>query len=170
MVTRGAIAYGLLLGAMMTVAQAHSPEIRPGLWETQAQTSLPGGMAMPDASQLPPEIVAKLAQRGISLQGGAGGALVARACITKEQAARGEIPQPPDRRCQNSNYLFSGQSLSWQITCASSGGRFMSGQGNVLFATPESYAGSLQITVTESGRGSLTSTTQLRGHWVGECH
>jgi hypothetical protein len=39
--------------------------LKPGLWEITTQTTLPGGMAMPGMSNLPPEVAAKMAQRGI---------------------------------------------------------------------------------------------------------
>lgn len=152
--------------ALPTLAMGASG-IKPGLWEITTQTALPGGMAMPNMANLPPEVAAQLASRGISVQGGSGG-VTARTCVTREQAARDEPPQPPDSRCRNTSFQKSGNTLSWQMVCQE-GGRTMNGKGTITLGSPESYSGSTTITVNDPKHGTMATTTQMQGRWVGNC-
>jgi hypothetical protein len=142
--------------------------LKPGLWEITTQTALPGGMAMPSMSNLPPEIAAKMAQRGISLQGGPGGGITARTCITREQAARDEPPQPPDSHCRNTSFKKTGNTISWQMACVD-GKRTMNGKGTMTLSSPESYSGNTTMTMNDPEHGFMTTTAQMQGRWVGNC-
>ena len=155
------------LWAMPQLATAASG-IKPGLWEIQTQTALPGGMVMPDISQLPPEVAAKMAQHGISLRGGSGGGVSARVCVTREQAARDEPPQPPDSRCRNTSFRKSGNTINWQMVC-NDGGRSMTGRGTMTLDSAESYSGSTTMTVSDPQHGTLSTSTQMQGRWIGNC-
>ncbi|MDD5296255.1 MAG: DUF3617 domain-containing protein [Rhodocyclaceae bacterium] len=142
--------------------------IKPGMWEVTTQTALPGGMAMPNMADLPPEAQAMMAKRGISMQGGAGGGMTVRHCVTKEQAARDEPPQPPNSHCRNTSFSRSGNTVSWQTTCVE-GGRTMNGKGTMTFNGSDSYSGSTTINVNDPQHGSMNTTTQMQGRWVGNC-
>lgn len=141
--------------------------MKPGLWEIQTQTAMPGGMQMPDMSQLPPELRAKMAQHGVTM-GGKGGGVSARVCLTREQAARDEPPQPPDGRCRTTSFQKSGNTINWQMTC-NEGGRTMNGKGTLTLSSMEAYSGSTTVTMNDPQYGSMTTTTQMQGRWVGSC-
>lgn len=141
-------------------------DIKPGLWEVSTQTKLPGNMAMPDVSSLPPELLAKLEQKGIRLQGGgAGGQVTARGCITPDQAKKGELTLPSDGRCTTSGVKKSGDMISWQLSCQS-GGRSVQGSGQAILLSPTNYVGSSSMTLTDPQHGALSTTTDLSGRWV----
>ena len=153
-----------LAGALLSLP-VHATDIKPGLWEVSTQTKLPGNMAMPDLSSLPPELLAKLQQKGIQVSGGAGGNVTARACVTPEQARKGELPQPADSHCSTSSIRKNGDSLSWQLSCQS-GGHSLQGSGQATLLSPTQYEGSSSMTLSDPQHGALTSTTTLSGRWI----
>lgn len=146
-------------------------QLKPGLWEVRTQTILPGGMTLPDPSQLPPELTAELARRGISAQVGGGAANVgARICLSKEQAARGEVPQPADNRCRSTVPQKSGDTLNWRLVCADREGRSVNGQGFATIEAPDNFTGKIVLSVVDSLHGTITTQTRLQGRWLGECY
>ncbi len=144
---------------------ALATDIKPGLWEVSTQTKLPGNMAMPDLSSLPPQLLAKLQQKGIQVSGGAGGNVTARACITPEQARKGELTLPSDGRCTTSGAKKNGDMISWQLNCQS-GGRSIQGNGQAILLSSTNYVGSSSMTLTDPQHGALSTTTDLSGRWV----
>ena len=156
----------LAAAGVLSSAAFGASGLKPGLWEITTQTALPGGMAMPSMSNLPPEVAAKMAQRGISIQ--PGGGITARTCITREQAARDEPPQPPDSHCRNTSFKKTGNTITWQTACVD-GKRTMNGKGTMTLSSAEAYSGNSTITVNDPQQGFMTTTTQMQGHWVGNC-
>ena len=154
----------LLAGAILSLP-ALATDIKPGLWEVSTQTKLPGNVAMPDASSLPPELLAKLQQKGIQVSGGAGGNVTARACITPEQARKTELPQLADSHCSASSLKRDGDMLSWQISCQA-GGHTVQGTGQAILLSPTNYVGTSSLTLGDPQRGNLSTTTDLSGRWV----
>jgi hypothetical protein len=156
----------LAAAGILSSAAFGASGLKPGLWEVTTQTELPGGMAMPNMANLPPDVAAKMAQRGITLQGGGG--ITARTCITREQAAKDEPPQPPDSRCRNTSFKKTGNTITWQMACVD-GKRAMNGKGSMTLSSPESYSGNSSMTVNDPEHGFMTTTTRMQGHWVGNC-
>lgn len=157
---------------------AAAQKLAPGLWEVSMQ--MPQTPGAPDLgaalaqmqdqlAKMPPEqrkqIEAMLAQRGVAAPaaGAAPGQPAAlRVCISKEAAARGDVPDP-DGRCRQDKVQRSGNKVSFSFSCA--GSPPSSGSGEYVFTGDRAYAGKMLVN-TERGGKPVSMEMQLSGRFV----
>lgn len=161
-------------------APGFAQKLAPGLWEMSMQT--PGnpelGAAMSqmqgELAKMPPEqrkqIEAMLAQRGISAPaaapggapGGPAGPPAVRVCISKEAAARGDMPDP-EGRCRQDNLKRSGNKVSFNFTCTNPPA---TGTGEYVFTGDKAYTGKMLVNTERAGK-PLSMEMQLSGRFIG---
>lgn len=163
-------------GLACSLAQAASG-LKPGMWEIATQTALPSGLGqgqnmpkMPSNIQIPPEVQAKMAQKGIQLGSVnvSSGQVTLRHCLTKEEAERDQPPAAAsDKNCKPTSYTRSGNTITYQVTCT--GEHAATGTGRITINSPESYSGTNTVTA-QTKQGPMSFTTNLQGRWVGACN
>jgi hypothetical protein len=123
-------------------AGAHAQGQKPGLWETKTtlqNAKLDDAKAKMEAqlATMSPEqrqmVQGMMARQGVGL---AGGAVTARVCITREQAAAGVVPQRDDQ-CQNKEVARTANSIKYSYACT--GKQAGSGTGEMTFDSPTSW-------------------------------
>lgn len=163
----------LLAGLGLTHnALAAGTGLKPGMWEISTQTAMPNMPNLPKIPagvQIPPEIQAKMAQKGIQISGANinAGQVSIRHCLTKEQAERNEAPKGLDKNCQQTSVQRSGNTISYQMSCT--GDHPATGSGQITINSPESYTGSNTITAHTNNYGNMTINTSMQGRWIGAC-
>jgi hypothetical protein len=143
-------------------ASATAQVSRPGLWEVDVETS---GVA----SSIPPDALAKMQERGISVPTGPRTIKVPH-CVTPEEAARNDLTPPtrPDDKCQPRNTVKTASSISLEMVCE---GKFK-GTGSVkgVRDSDTSYHGSMDMTGTMTGPDGTPHPVDVHskfsGHWV----
>lgn len=157
----------LFLGAPL---HAQQEEMRPGLWEHSFTIQSQSGemeRALREMQQqlesMPPE-QRKMMEQMMTAQGvqmGAGGQSI-RVCISKEQAARGMVPQQ-DGNCRQEIVERRGNTIKFTFQCA--GNPPSSGEGEVTFTSPTSYSGKSTFNTTVNGQAERMLMEQS-GKWL----
>jgi hypothetical protein len=158
--------------AAAALAAAAAPlNIKPGLWEMSTTVATSGSM-MPPAmlAQMSPaqraRIEAATKQRsagggGGGAAGGAGGST--KACLSKEDLARGSIRVERDEDHKNCQYRVVSQTATYMEThfqCKGQGAR--NGELKLEAQSPEQLKGAIQV---QSAKGK--TTMQIAGRWLG---
>lgn len=150
-------------GAHTAVAQV----MKPGLWEITTSTDMGG--ARPAMPAIPPEQLAEMQKRGIKMPPMAGGQpMTVRHCVTREEAERGEPPQPRDNprvKCERSDLRRDGNTVKWKMRCT--GERDALGEGSITYSGPQAYSGTSSITVMDATHGNMTMNHKYSGKWLG---
>ena len=156
-----------LLAAAPLAAGAQS--LKPGLWEIHHKSDNPqmaGGMAemRQQMAQMPPEqrkqMEAMLAQQGVKMAPGAGGATAMQVCLTKEMVERNDIPMQDG--CRVTQQQRSGSTMKMAYACTNPPS---SGEGQVTFNGPESYTSRMTVRSMAQGRTD-TPTMESDGKWL----
>lgn len=148
---------------------AGAQAMKPGLWEINNKM---GGGEMDSAmaemrkqmAQMSPEerkqMEAVLAQQGVRMAPGAGGGMAVQVCMTKEMAERNDMPM--QEGCRMTKNQRSGKTMNFAFTCSNPPS---SGEGQVSFASPESYTSHMKVRTTTQGRTD-TTTMDATGRWL----
>ncbi|MBX3660329.1 MAG: DUF3617 domain-containing protein [Ramlibacter sp.] len=162
---------GALLAAACGLAAAQT--LKPGLWEIS--NKMGGNPEMDQAmaqmqkqmASMPPEqrkmMQDMMAQRGVSMGAGAGGAMVVKTCMTKEMVERSQMPVHEKGDCTNtvSNRSASGMDVKFVCTQPPS-----SGEGHVTLRGDSAYDMKMTMQTTHKGK-SVTTTMDASGKWLG---
>jgi hypothetical protein len=160
-----------MLAACAGAAGAQS--LKPGLWEITQQMQMGGAQAEQMAqmrqqmANMPPEqrkmMEDMMAQRGIKMGPGApGGGMSMQLCMTREMAERNEVPaQRGD--CKTTQQSRSGKTMKMAFTCSNPPS---SGEGEITFASPESYHMKMAVTTQVQGHAEKANM-QTSGKWLG---
>lgn len=151
---------------------AAAQNLKPGLWEISNKMSGNAEMssAMADAQKamasLPPEqrkmMEEMMAKQGVRMGGGAGGAMAVQVCMSKEMVERNELPaQQGD--CKTTSQGRSGNTMKMAFTCTNPPS---SGEGQVVFTSPEAYSMKMASTTTVKGKPEKMDM-QTSGRWLG---
>lgn len=163
---------GMICCGLIAVPAA-AQTMKPGLWEITNKIGGETGAKMAAAQSemqqqlaaMPPaqrkQMEQMMAQQGVGMGAGAGGAMTARICMSKEMAARNEPPaQQGD--CKQEYSKRSGNTTRFKFVCAKPPS---SGEGEVTLHSPESY--SMKMTTTTQTRGKPEQMTmEARGKWL----
>lgn len=156
-----------LLAAAPLVAGAQS--LKPGLWEIHHKSDNPqmaGAMAemQQQMAQMPPEqrkqMEAMMAQQGVKMAPGAGGATAMQVCLTKEMVERNDVPMQDG--CRVTQQQRNGNLMKMAFACTNPPS---SGEGQVTFNSPESYASRMTVRSMAQGRTD-TTTMESNGKWL----
>ena len=145
-------------------ATAHA--MKPGLWEITTQMS---GAGMPAMPKMPDAQRKQMEAMGIKMPGGAAGGMgvVAKHCVTKEQAEKRQPPQSEEdrqQRCEQKDIKVSGNTVTWKIECT--GERKMTGTGSITYQGEESYKGESTFNMQDPKRGPTTMQQSYSGRWL----
>ena len=132
--------------------------MKPGLWEINNKMSSSSGemeKSMAEAQKqlagMPPEqrkmMQDMMAKQGVGMGAGAGSTVV-KVCMTKEMVARDEVAtQQGD--CKHTTSPRSGNTLKFSFVCSKPAS---SGEGQVIFVSPEAYTMKMTLTSTAKGK------------------
>ena len=146
-------AIGLIAAAAILVpAAAYAGHGKPGLW------TISSTMEMPNMPQMPPEAMAMMKSRGMSMPGMGGAPIVTQICMTPEQV-NGDVPPAMHNSAENCTTKLLSQtatSMKSQVTCH---GR-MEGVGlaEMSWRGNEHYEGTYSFKGTMEGRPQSLST------------
>lgn len=158
-----------IIAAATFSAGAWGQNLKPGLWEVT--NNMKGGsgdmgqaaaQAQQQMAKMPPEqrkmMEEMMAKQGMKM--GAGGSSV-KMCVTKEMSERNELPaQQGD--CKTTKQQRSGNTLKFSVTCTNPPS---SGEGQVVFASPEAYTMKMAIKATVQGKPE-TMNMDSSGKWL----
>lgn len=145
---------------------AQEPRIAHGLWEHSYTMKTRSGLlegAMNQLAGLAPEqqqmMEQMMANQGLSLSP-SGNTL--QVCITREDAARGEIPQV-DSACTQEIVQRSGNTIKVTFSCASDPPT--RGEGELTFLNPKAYTGKAVVFTSVQGISEQMNVEQ-KGRWL----
>ncbi|HYF20691.1 MAG TPA: DUF3617 domain-containing protein [Ramlibacter sp.] len=160
-----------LCAALGSGAALAQQQLKPGLWEMQHKAGGDSklGEAMEqmrkEMANMPPEqrkqMEAMMSRSGVQVQQGPGGGMSARVCLTKEMAERNEVPASQGD-CKITRQQRSGNTLTMAFTCTNPPS---SGESQVTFHSPESYAMKTTATTTVEGKAERM-TMEGSGKWL----
>jgi hypothetical protein len=160
------------LGLFASFASAQS--LKPGLWEATHKTQFGGNsqmqqqmaQAQQQMAAMPPEqrkmMEDMMKSRGVSMSVGPGGAgMSIKYCLTKEMAARREVPaQRGD--CKTTHQPAGANTMKIAFTCSNPPS---SGEGEVTISSPEAYTVKMVVHTTVQGRQENMNMDGA-GHWL----
>ena len=145
-------ASGLIVAAIALLpAAAFAAHGKPGLW------TISSTMQMANMPQMPPEAMAMMKARGMSMPG-MGGPIVTQICMTPEQV-NGDVPPAMHNREENCTTKLLGQtatSMKSEVTCH---GRMEGvGHSEMTWRGNEHYEGTYSFKGSMEGRPQEIST------------
>lgn len=158
---------------LMVTLGASAQTQKAGLWEitTNVQSGgkdMSAAMAAmqkqmdslpPDQRKMMQDIMAK---QGVSIAPGAGGGMSVKVCLTQEMADRNYVA-PAQDGCTHTMSPRVGNTIKFAFQCTQPPS---AGQGEVVFASPESYR--MKMSATSGGNGKdRAMDMQATGRWVG---
>ncbi|MGQ9425771.1 DUF3617 domain-containing protein [Gilvimarinus sp. F26214L] len=168
---RSAFPVLFFFSAVLSGPALGAPELRPGLWEHSFKMESTSGeleaaleQARKMLESLPPEqrrmIESQMANQGISfdLEN-----YTAKACITAEQAARREFPQPSEN-CQQT-LEQDGDVYKVQFHCEDNPPT--SGKGELRLVSEREYQGEVTLNTTVNGQAEQLVASQ-HGSWLAD--
>lgn len=157
-----------LLGLLSLPLLVQAQSMKPGLWEMTQKPQLDPAMqakmeqAQKAMANMPAEqrkmMEQMMAQRGVSISSAAGGAISVKACISKEQAERHEMPVSENGRCKHDTQR-SGKTVKMHFVCTDPASE---GDGEFTFDSPEHYSNKMTIK-----RGDKVMTISGEARWLG---
>lgn len=119
------ITFSLLICCAAAVPAAWAAgQMKPGLWEMSMKSD--AFKAMPKMS---PQQMEHMRKMGVAVPQMQAGALVSKVCVTKEMAAREQLPMERNEvGCHSKNFQRSGNAYSGEVICD---GEAMKGTGKV---------------------------------------
>lgn len=167
----------IVLAALLAAAPAQAQKLAPGLWEhsmtmKSSDPRMAENMArmQQQLAAMPPEkrkqMEAMMAAQGMNmnLAAGAGGpAIVAKVCLTPEQADRDQMPPPADGDCKQTSMQRSGNTLRMKFACT--GKRQATGEGEYTLEGPKAHRGRTTIESQEAGK-TVRMEMDHSGRWL----
>ena len=165
--------------ALLSAAPVQAQKLAPGLWEhsmtmKSSDPRLAEGMArmQKEMAAMPPEqrkqMEAMMAAQGMNMNmnmggGAAGPAIVAKVCLTPEQAARDEMPPPAEGDCKQTSMQRTGNTLRMKFACT--GKRPATGEGEYTLEGPKAHRGRTLIEAQEAGK-TVRMEMNHSGRWL----
>ena len=160
--------------ATMNALPASAQNVKPGLWEvsnkmTTASGHLEKSMAemQKQMAGMPPEqrkmMEDMLSRQGVSLGAGAGGAVLAKMCLTKEMIAQNQMPIQQLGDCTSTRGAMTGKTMKMSFNCTKPPS---SGEGEITFASDTSYSMKMKMNSSASGKPE-TMNVDATGRWLG---
>jgi hypothetical protein len=160
--------------AAAVVLPAGAQALKPGLWEvTNKMQSGSGQMESAMAqmqkqmANMPPEqrkmIEEQMAKSGVKMgAAGPAGGMTVQVCMTKEMVERDQMPsQRAD--CKTTSQSRAGNTMKLAFACTNPPS---SGEGQITFASPESYAMKMAVNTQVEGKTEKVNM-EGSGKWLG---
>jgi len=165
-----------VIGALALAAGAAcaQSQLKPGLWEISHKMQSASGQmeqqmaqAQQQMANMSPEqrkmMEEMMARRGVKMgQGGPGGGMTVKVCMTKEMVERKEMPTNRGE-CKTTKQSMSGSTMNVAFTCVNPPS---SGEGQFTFNSPESYNMKMTVNTQVQGRPE-TMNMEGSGKWLG---
>lgn len=159
-----------LAGAVLA-ANAQAQTMAPGLWEhtfsvKSRSGQMEGALArmQQELAKMPPEqrqrMQAMMAAQGTTL-GPKGN--TSRICLSKERAARADMPLQDDDDCTQQTVSRSGSTIKFKFAC--SGTPASSGEGEYTLTGDKAYRGHAVMNTTVQGKPDRIEMQQS-GQWI----
>ena len=165
----------LSTGAMalaVVALSAQAQTMKPGLWEN---TSKVGGnpeieQAMAKMQQqiasMPPEqrkmMEEMMSKHGVTMGANSSG-MVARVCVTKEMAERGDLPAQQQGDCTTTTSDKTSRGMTMKFSCTNPP---TSGEGQLTFSGDSAYT--MKMKINSSAQGApKTITVDTAAKWLG---
>jgi len=170
------LAAAALLGLSAAGTSAIAQQMKPGLWEITNRVQSQGGQGgqMQDQmsqmqqqmKNMPPEqrkmIEDMLAKQGVQMGRGGPGGMSVKICMTREMVERNELPSQRGD-CKTTRQQRSGNTMNMAFTCTNPPS---SGEGQVTFASPESYTMKMVVNTQVEGQSERVNM-DATGKWLG---
>ncbi len=161
----------LAVCAGLAHAQSAGPRVEPGLWQIDIALKSQSGkaeaamkQAQAQIARLPAEerrqVEQMMAEQGVRLGDGTSSV---KACISKEDADRGEIPQQAGD-CNQQVLERSASSMKVKFSCTSTPPA--NGEATVNFQSPTSYTSRALVDTVVMGQPERMNVDQT-GRWLG---
>ncbi len=135
--------------------------MQPGLWEVTQQSS-----SMKNMPKISPEQIEQMRKMGVDMAQLQSGAIVNRICITKEMAARENLPQMNHKEsgCEIKNQKRTSDGYTMDMICD---GAQMKGKAvsKTVFASDRSFSTSTEFKGTMQGM-PVSDRTDTSGKWL----
>jgi hypothetical protein len=164
----------LIATLALAASAAGAQTLKPGLWEINHKMQTSSGQMEQQMAQMqeqmknmPPEqrkmVEEMMAKQGVKMgPGGPGGGMNIKMCMTKEMVERNELPaQRGD--CKTTQQSRSGNTMKMAFACTNPPS---SGEGQVVFNSPESYAMKMVVTTQVQGKPEKVNM-DATGKWLG---
>ena len=158
--------------ALACSVNANAQTMKPGLWEV---TSKMGGSPEMDnamaqmqqqmASMTPAQrrqMEDVMAKQGAGMSGTPGGGMVAKICITKEMAARNEMPMQRQGNCTSTTSNKTSSGMKMKFTCTNPPS---TGDGQFTYTGDSAYTMKMNVSSAQKGMPSNT-TIDSSGKWL----
>ena len=146
--------------------------MKPGLWEMSSKVGGSPEMekAMAQMQQqmasMPPDqrkmMEDMMAKQGMSMGGSADGAMVVKACISKEMAERSQMPMQQKGDCSSTISDQSSTGMKMRFTCLNPPSN---GEGQFSFSGNSAYTMKMKVNTSVAGKVQAT-TMDGTGKWL----
>jgi hypothetical protein len=169
---RNVICLVSLIGLVGLSGTSLAQQMKPGLWEVNNKMKMDPAMEAQmeqmrkQMAAMSPEqrkqMEAAMGKSGVKMDMGAGGGMVIKMCLTKEDVERNTPPTGMQSDCK-SDMTKSGNTMKMKFSCPNPPS---SGEATYTYASNESYA--MKMTITSSA-GGAAKTTEMSGNgrWLG---
>jgi hypothetical protein len=168
---RGAAA--LVLGSVFALP-AHAQSIKPGLWEITNKVDSADGKMQSAMAEMQKQLAGMdpeqrkmmeqmMARQGVQLSTSADGGLRTKMCMTREMAARNEVPVQQQGDCTHKRAPGAGGTMKISFTCTNPR---TSGEGEVSFQGDTGYRMKMKMVSEASGKPE-TLTMDAAAKWLG---
>jgi hypothetical protein len=156
-----AVAAGMAGVGAMLAGPAAAGQGKPGLWDVTATMKMGGAAAMPDLSQMPPEVLARM--KAMNIHPADGNAVRTQQCVTPAQAAESRPNMPANQDCKMVRSKTTGNTFTGDMACS---GQFQgTGHVTVTYLSDTHYTG--KMTIKGAGEGQPMEMNQtFEGKWV----
>ena len=166
----------LACAALAAAAATSAQTLKPGLWEITNQMQGAAGSKMDAAmAQMQKQMAAMspeqrkmmedmMAKQGIKMDAGAGTSSI-QLCLTAEMIARNDVT-PPEGDCKQTSQSRTGNTLTFSYACTQPPS---SGNGQVVFVSPEAYTMSMQVKSKAAGKEQSMTVASSGQFLSAEC-
>ena len=162
MLRLGAGAAAALAVTAVLAAQAPNLDVRMGLWETTATTTMNNMMAGVDTSKMNDQQKAQIEAMMKNMQGKP---MVTKSCMTKEKFEKQNfMQQRPNSDCKQTITTNTRTAMDSTVVCTTP--EAMTAQAHIEAASPTSFKGTVHSKASARGR-EIEVTLDLSGKWLG---
>ena len=157
----------VFLGPILLAGAVWAQTMKPGLWEitNHMQGAAGGQMAelQKQMAAMPPEqrkmMQDMMAKQGVQMGAGGAGGMSVKMCLTPDMVERNEVAPKQQGDCTHTTSPRVGGTMKYSFKCTKP---VSSGQGEVIFSSPEAY--SMKMSMTSAER---SMDMQATGKWLG---
>ena len=152
-------AAGIAAASLLLAGPALAGQGKAGLWSITTKMDMPGMGQMPDMSQLPPSVQAKIKSMHMATSDGG---MKTQACLTKADVDQDKPPMH-NKDCKLVSSKVVGKTYTGDVACT---GQFNgTGHMQVTYDSDEHYTGSMDMKGTHDGQ-PMNMHSSFEGQWL----